>query len=161
MEVKTKHKNPNAIGELVNRYKDVPQVAIGFPKGKATSTQYPDGTPVIDVAFYNNYGTKNKDGSDHIPARRFMDIGSKKATIELSPFIEKSIKKINDDQMTWDQLAEIVGIKAATILKKEITQLSEPPNADYTIAKKKSANPLIDTGLLRQTITYDIRKEEK
>lgn len=161
MQVKTTHKKPNAIKELIRRYKKVPQVALGFPVGKATSAQYPNGVPVVDVAFYNNYGTKSKDGSQHIPARRFMDIGSKKASIELAPFIEKSIKKINDGQMTWEQLGEIIGTKGASILKKEITQLSEPPNAPATIAKKKSDNPLIDTGLLRQTVTYDIRKERK
>ena len=162
MEVKTTHKKPNAIKELVRRYKKVPQVAIGFPVGRATSVQYPNGVSVVDVAFYNNYGTKRKDGSQHIPARRFMDIGSKKASIELSPFIEKSVKKINDGTMTWDQLGQIVGEKAATIIKKEIVQLSEPPNAPATIVAKKGApNPLYDTGLMQQTVTYDVRKDRK
>ena len=69
------HKNPGFVDQVVQAFDDPPDIAIGFPMGKASSIQYPDGTPLIDVAVYNNYGTFNKDGSVHIPPRPFMDVG--------------------------------------------------------------------------------------
>ena len=153
------HKKPNAIKELIRRMKGVPQIAVGFPRGKATSAQYPNGVSVLDVAFYNNFGTKTKSGKQHIPARRFMDIGGKKASIELSGPIQKMTKAVANGKMMMADMGEMVGMKAVAIFQKEITDLSEPPNAASTIKKKKSSNPLISSGLLRQTISYDVRKK--
>jgi len=152
-----KHKKPKFWNEFTAHFKDIPQVAVGFPKGEATSAQYPDGTSVVDVAFWNNYGTKNEEGGVAIPARRFMDIAGKKSTLELGNVIKKLIPKVNDGKIKFKDVAEIVGQKAVAIFKREITELSEPPNAPATIAKKGSSNPLIDTGLMRQTVTFDIR----
>ena len=154
-----KHKHPKFWSEFTARYKDVPQIAVGFPKGAATSAQYDDGTSIVDVAFWNNYGTKNEEGGVAIPARRFMDIAGKKSTIELSGVIKKLIPKVNAGKMNFNDVAEIVGQKATAIFKREITDLSEPPNAPSTIAQKGSSNPLIGrTGLMRQTVTFNIRE---
>ena len=161
VKVKFKRKNPKFWNEFTAHYKDIPQVAVGFPRGPATSAQYPDGTSVVDVAFWNNYGTKNQDGGDHIPARRFMDIAGKKSIQELSPILKKLIPRLNEGKMKFNDIGEIVGQKAVAIFKREITELSEPPNAPATIERKGSSNPLIDTGLMRQTVTFDIRDERK
>ena len=51
--------------------------------------------------------------------------------------------------------------KAAIMLKnaiqKEITNIKEPPNSPYTIEKKGSSNPLIDTGLMRSKVEWKLR----
>ena len=43
-------------------------VEIGF----FSDAKYPDGTPVTNVAAYNEFGTENKDGSERIPERPFF-----------------------------------------------------------------------------------------
>jgi len=161
IKAKIKEKKPTAIKELIARLKDLPEVVIGFPKGKATAATYPNGVAVIDVAFYNNYGTKDAQGLEHIPPRRFMDIGGKRASRELSEPIKKGLEAVNRGKLKLEDLAELMGLKAVAVMKTEITELSEPPNAPATIAKKKSANPLIDTGLMRQTVTFAIRKKSE
>lgn len=154
------HKNPNAIEDIKEVFEPV-DIAIGFPMGKATSIQYPNGTPLIDVAVYNNYGTFNEDGSVHIPARPFMDIGGFKASLEIKPLVKMLAKKVLEGKTTLHVAANILGAKAAAIMKNTIRDLDEPPNAPATVAKKKSANPLVDTGLLMQSVTWEIRKHKK
>lgn len=41
-------------------------------------------------------------------------------------------------------------------IQAEIVALSTPPNAPSTIRKKGSSNPLIDTGAMRQAVTWKI-----
>lgn len=175
MKATFKHKNKNSVRELIARMGKMPQIALGFPRGPATAAQYPDGTSVLDVAFWNNYGTHDKDGSVHIPARRFMDTGSKRAARELKGKMAQLLKQVVANKMTAQEAAEIIGVKAVAIMQKEIVQFSDPPNAPITISGgwmnkggksfyvkgKKSDNPLIDSGLMRQTVTFDIRDKRK
>jgi hypothetical protein len=63
--------------------------------------------------------------------------------------------------MKMDVAANMIGAKAAAIMKNTIRDLKEPPNAPSTVAKKKSANPLVDTGLLMQSVTWELRKHKK
>jgi hypothetical protein len=42
-------------------------------------------------------------------------------------------------------------------IQHEITVLRHPPNAPATIRAKGSSKPLIDTGEMRQSVTYQIR----
>ena len=37
-----------------------------------------------------------------------------------------------------------------------ITEIKNPPNAAGTISAKGSANPLMDTGLMRQSVTWAV-----
>ena len=155
------HKNPGYVEGIIQAVDDPPDIVIGFPMGKASSIQYPDGTPLIDVAVYNNYGTFNKDGSEHIPARPFMDIGGLNATVGTKKIRIALLKKVQDGDIKMDDAANIIGAKAAAIMKKTIRDFNDPPNAPSTIAKKKSSNPLVDTGLLMQSVTWELRKHKK
>ncbi len=52
----------------------------------------------------------------------------------------------------------LIGVRAVRDVQLKITQLRIPPNAPSTIRRKGSSNPLIDTGRLRQSITYELRE---
>lgn len=43
-------------------------VRVGFQAGDTEE----DGTPLTNIAYWNEHGTMNKDGSVHSPARPFM-----------------------------------------------------------------------------------------
>lgn len=154
-----RHTRPNYVKRLVSSFSNPPDIAVGFPIGKATSVQYPDGTPVIDVAVYNNYGTFNEDGSVHIPPRPFLDIGGLRAVEETKIMRKTLLQKVREGQMSMEQAADMIGAKAAAVMKNTIRDLNVPPNAPSTIARKKSDNPLVDTGLMMQTVTWDVRKK--
>ena len=49
-----------------------------------------------------------------------------------------------------------VGLLAQTVTRQQITDLRDPPNSERTIQRKGSSNPLIDTGQLRQSVTWEV-----
>lgn len=149
------HTNKNFINDASSRIRNMPKIAIGFPKTETAHIQYPDGTSVIDVAVWNNYGTNT------IPERPFMDIGGRTAVKETQGLRKKLIGKIERDEIKVDDALDIVGMKAVSIVKKVIQDFTVPPNSPATIEKKKSDHPLIDTGLMVQSLTWEIRKEEE
>lgn len=156
-----KHAKPGFIKRLINSFMSPPDIAVGFPIGKATSTQYPNGTPVVDVAVYNNYGTFNEDGSVHIPPRPFLDIGGMRAVEDTKVMRKNLFRKVRDGQLDMDKAADMIGARAAAVMKNTIRDFDDPPNAPSTIAKKKTDNPLVDTGLMMQSVTWDVRKKSK
>ena len=52
----------------------------------------------------------------------------------------------------WERLGALI----VADIQEQITDISSPPNAPSTIQQKGSSNPLIDTGGLRQRITYRV-----
>lgn len=91
-------------------------------------------------------------GNDHIPARPWLDTGVASGT----PNIVDTISDGLEDGLEMDQILNRVGVVAVAAVQDYMTEIDTPPNAPSTIAKKGSANPLIDTGELKQSVTYDI-----
>jgi len=98
-----------------------------------------------------HFGTDRagKNNSVTIPARPWLDVGVKSG---ISDYIE--IIQNHSDNL--DNALEIIGQVATGKVQMYMTDLNAPANADSTTAKKGSSNPLIDTGALRQSVTYSI-----
>ena len=153
MTATTTQTNPNWLQRLQRRYSDAPKIVkVGFPVGtEAATVSYPNGTRVVDVAVGNEYGT------DNVPARPFMGLSSADINNQCAPILEQSAAALNNNNtQQYDQLLDAAGNLAAGIVKQQITDLRSPPNAQSTIERKGSSNPLIDTGLMRQTVTYKV-----
>jgi hypothetical protein len=54
------------------------------------------------------------------------------------------------------QAMELLGTYVVGLIKQRIADGILPRNADSTIARKRSSKPLIDTGQLRNSITYKV-----
>lgn len=149
MTVRVKQKNSKAIGkahsEMVKRASK--EVAVGFPMGQAQA--YPDGTSVALVASSHVYGLG-------VPKRDFMGFAKDEITNKTAPMIAKALKSGNKDS-----LYEAAGLTAQAAIQNAIVALDEPPNSPKTIAQKGSANPLIDTGHMVQSVTYIVREKTK
>jgi hypothetical protein len=153
MTATTTQTNPNWLQRLQRRYSDAPKIVkVGFPTGtEAVTVSYPNGTRVVDVAVGNEYGT------DNVPARPFIGLSSADINNQCAPILEQSADALNNNNtQQYDQLLDAAGSVAAGIVKQQITDLRSPPNAQSTIERKGSSNPLIDTGLMRQTVTYKV-----
>ena len=153
MTATTTQTNPNWLQRLQRRYSDAPKIVkVGFPAGtEAVTVSYPNGTRVVDVAVGNEYGT------DNVPARPFIGLSSGDINNQCAPILEQSAAALNNNNtQQYDQLLDAAGSVAAGIVKQQITDLRSPPNAQSTIERKGSSNPLIDTGLMRQTVTYKV-----
>lgn len=95
-------------------------------------------------------------GNDRIPARPFLDLGVASGNKEYLQTIQDGI----ENGLTSQQMINQVGILAAGNVKQFITDLRSPENAESTIKRKKSSNPLIDTGNMRASITYTVESKK-
>ena len=150
MSVDIRHSNPGWLKRLLSRYSGDSVIAVGFPMGSdGASTQYPKGESVLDVAARNEFGMG-------VPERSFLRTGGLEFVDDSQPLFKKAIKRVNEGGDLESELDKI-GLKAVAAIQQKIVDVKEPANADSTIARKKSSNPLIDTGLMRQSVTYEVR----
>lgn len=141
----------------------VQRIEVGF----FSTAKYPDGTPVTNVAAWNEFGTQKKDGSVHIPERPFF----RNALPTIRKNVRLMIRKGIDPQTmaVSTQLAEQLGAMAQGEIQDSIVELRDPKNAPVTveggwivgahgkpiyIEGKKSDNPLVDEGVLVGSVTY-------
>lgn len=111
------------------------------------SVTYPNGQNVAQVAFWNEFGTI------HSPARPFfrnaIEINIKKWYASFGDLVASG----GSDKVVMGKLGEIV----KNDIVVSITKFSTPPNAQSTIRQKGSSKPLIDTGLMRRSVTYKVK----
>lgn len=120
-------------------------VSIGFMEGAT----YPDGTGVAEVAFFNEFGVPTKNQ----PPR---------------PFFRNMIAEHQDE---WpEQMAaqargtdydgpRVLGLMGELIkgeLQQSINDLDSPALAPSTIARKGFPKPLVDTGHMLNSVTYEV-----
>lgn len=119
-------------------------VKVGF---FATAT-YPDRTPVTNVA------AKNEFGGERTPARPFMANAFAAARPKVQQLL---MSQVNPGRMiVTTKTAEMVGLLVQSEIQQSITDLRSPPNSPVTIARKRKSNPLIDTGFMRMSTTYEV-----
>ena len=63
-----------------------------------------------------------------------------------------------EGKQSMDTTIQRVGIKAQIEILKKFRDNDWAPNAPYTVAKKGSSTPLIDSGQLRQSISWEVKK---
>lgn len=129
------------------------EVAVGFPRGKAGvgNAHYESGASILQVAMWNNFGT------EHIPPRPFMYNANKDIQVMWMELCKKSQRRINKGEISPRTVMLAAGLKAEAILRMEITTLNYPPNSPTTILRKKSSNPLIDSGDMRKYVSSVVR----
>ena len=126
--------------------RSIKRVEVGF----FATSRYPDGTPVTNVAAWNEFGTRR------IPERPFMRRASVKAE---KPLVEVARRVIDPEKMVVDRkVGGILGEVLKGEIQRSITQLRRPPLAVSTVAMKGSSNPLIDTGVMRAAVTYRVEE---
>lgn len=124
----------------------VESIEIGY----FASDRYPDGTPVSNVAAWQEFGT------ERIPERPFMRTAIGGVTDTLTATVAEAI---DPETMTVDdalarRLAETVKAAIAT----SIRTFSTPPNAPATRRYKRGGSPLVRSGWLARAVRYRIRR---
>lgn len=125
------------------------EVRIGFQHGKATED---DGTDVCDVAAWNELGTVN------MPSRPFLRKSVDENEDRINGFLQ-STKADLVKGVPAEQILKEIGIFQKDLIQEKITEGSYEPNVASTIRRKGSSKPLIDTGRMRQSVNYEIRKK--
>ena len=144
MPVRGGHRLRDAIRRGM-RARGVEAVKVGYFRD---AEPYEDGTPVATVAFRNEFGM------GRIPERPFFRQALNVAQDDVNELLERSV---NPETLHVDPtLADRLGILVTQAVQKRILDLKEPPNAPSTIERKRSANPLIDTGRMRFSVKWKV-----
>lgn len=138
-----------AMKDLAQGLEREQRVLVGVPKGAG---EYEDGVNYATIMAVNNFGSA--DGS--IPARPVLQPAVEEGAPVYRRLAEVMLPRVLSGDMEMRVLLEQMGSLAEGHVKQYMTDLRTPPNAQSTVDKKGSDNPLIDTGALRQSIRYVI-----
>jgi len=118
-------------------------VKVGLPKG---SNDYPDGTSVIMVGAVHEFGSDKM----NIPQRSYLRSTVVEKKRNYKDMFRKIAFKIIRNKLTLKEGLGLVGLQVQTDVQDKITDIDSPP------LKYREGNALVDTGHLRQSITYEV-----
>lgn len=90
-----------------------------------------------------------------IPERSFLRSGHDENAERVLNQTERAIGQVLGGKMSVDDMLDLYGQQMSTAIKQYIKKLSSPPNHPYTVEQKGSSNPLVDTGQLIESITWE------
>lgn len=118
-------------------------VKVGFIAGQAPADQ-------VAIASYNEFGTSR------IPERPFLRNAMAENKASYGALMRTDAKKIVSGEQTMRRTLDRLGLKGQGDVQQSIVDLRNPPNAPSTIKQKGSSNPLIDTGAMRQSVSFKV-----
>lgn len=121
-------------------------VKVGFLAGAT----YPNGTPVAMIAAIQNWGAPRAG----IPPRPFFSNMIAAKSPEWGPATGALL--IANDYDAAKTLAQ-VGEAVSGQLRQSIIDTNAPPLAASTVARKGFDKPLVDTGVMLNSIDYEVK----
>ena len=144
--------------QILARLKGPKTVQVGFPAGTDTD--------IVMRAFFNEFGTKGSGKpfktprgggfGGPVPERPFMRNAMRANRDKYNSEMRKAAKLLLRGQMPLRTVLSSLGAMAQRDIQQEIRALDSPPNSETTVRIKGSSNPLIDTGEMRQRVTWKV-----
>jgi hypothetical protein len=111
---------------------------------------------IADYAAVNEYGSP----SNNIPSRPFMRTTIDDNAQELAKMLRDRVNAaIARRNTTATGALKAVGLHARNLMVKSIRNWTDPPNEASTIERKGDNNPLVDTGAMQASITFEVRRK--
>lgn len=126
--------------------RDIP--GLFKPKGK-NILAVADKSGKLTVMFYLKEEVR-------IPERSFIRSTFDEKSNKWGTLFEGWIDDIVQGELTAEQVYERLGSVIQSDIQMTIRNLYEPSNAPATVKRKGTNNPLIDTGKLRQSVTWKV-----
>lgn len=144
-------------------------VTVGLhADAKPYETGQAEAATVAQIASVHEFGSQ--DG--HVPMRAFFRPTIDANREKYAALLERVMRLVIAQKLPLKKALSLVGLQVAVDVKRAITDLTDPPLAESTIARKKAkaaylgaekaeayaesgANPLVDTGHMRHSVTYD------
>lgn len=136
----------------LGKVKNAPYVKIGI-LSEAGSYETGGNANLADVATWNEFGTSR------IPSRPFMAQTFDLFQQETKSFIENEHGKVLDGKQSEEQALAKIGVFYQGKTQETFVKGEFAANAPFTVERKGSSKPLIDTGRLRQSITHQVRMD--
>lgn len=122
--------------------------SIGVKVGILESANNTKHESVAPYAIDNEYGNRAK----NIPPRPFMRTTVDARQNEWSEAVASLLAQGDTPEDALNKLGEV----AAGDIKQTIADWRSPPNSEETIERKGSDKPLVDTGDMLKSVTYEI-----
>lgn len=137
------------------------EALVGIPEENSQRGTDDGGSVLTNAQLM--YIHENGSPANNIPPRPVIQMGlmEEETMSRIKEYLGDGSKKalkgdVAGAQKDWER-AGMVGVNS---VMEKFTDGSLAPNAPSTIARKGSSTPLIDTGALRQSITYVVRKKK-
>jgi hypothetical protein len=140
------------LDRILARVKSAQAVRIGFLEGAT----YPDGTPVPMVAAVQEFGGSMNipEHTVTVPARPFFRTMLDTKAPDWGKQIGKVLKASDYDAgTTLGRMGELIKGE----LQGSIRDLTSPPLAASTLREKGFSKPLIDTGVMLNSVDYEVK----
>jgi len=136
--------------QTIDKDKGAKRLLAEFEKGDVGVEAGLFDPGLAQIGAYNEYGTK------HIPERPFIRTTSDTKRSEWDAFMTDKMNKMTEGKGTIRQALTALGADMETDIKETITKWRTPPNAPSTIKIKGTDNPLIDTGKMRDAVSFKV-----
>jgi hypothetical protein len=130
------------------------EVAIGFPEDTAARDTGEINNPTLAAILEHGSPANN------LPARPFVEPGLQAGQDRLARIMEMGLQRTLDgDENGIAWALDAAGVEGVSLVQRKMIQGPFAPNAPSTIKRKGSSRPLIDTGQLRQSVSYVVRQK--
>ena len=129
---------------------------VGVPQEKTEREGNNEPITNAELMFIHTNGSPIK----NIPKRPTIEPTIEENKERISEMFNKTVNKILNNKGDGRADLEKIGIWTVNKIKAKFGSDELAPNAPSTIAQKGSDRPLIDTGQLRNSITYVVRKKQ-
>jgi hypothetical protein len=140
------------------------QVLIGIPESEDERNQRDaDGSPLGNAAI--GYIQETGSPANNLPARPFLVPGVELALKPATAALKSGAKKVLDGESgAGEKAMHVAGLIAQNAVRAKINSGVPPALAESTLAGRRrrgrtGTTPLIDTGQVRNAITYVIREK--
>ena len=126
---------------------------VGIPSDAKRHEDNPN-IGLAEIAFIMEKGS----AINNIPARPFMHQTRERNEKRVLGLSKKLLKNLSNGSTTAMDAIKKLGASYEGAMKRIFIEGSFAPDAPATVRRKKSSRPLIDTGLLRQSIKFKVAK---
>lgn len=147
-----------AVAELNGRRVNVG--ASGEQSWLASIHEYGCKIKVTDKmrAYLHSQGLHLKADTEYItiPERAFLRNGFDTNKDSVMKDAEQILPSVLAGSLATDEFLKMIGIILSSDIKDYAQQLDSPPLHPFTVKQKGSTNPLVDTGDMIESITYEV-----
>ena len=129
------------------------KVKVGLPSEKIGGKVYGDGTSVLQVGIWHEYGTK------HIPMRSFIRAPFITKREEINAYVATQFNAVFENGTDAEVALGRVGVKGMNICKGAFRERGYgewKALKPATVKTKGSDAPLVGSGVLRNSITWSL-----
>jgi hypothetical protein len=139
------------------------RVTFGW-QGPSAQAPHPnaDGASIGLVAFWQEYGTKNADQTERMPARPAVHHTTATKQAAIAALSRRGAQDIIDGRHTLDEVEARIGRELVTMLRESIIEASSwaKPLAASTVKAKGHDDPLIESGAMYDAASWAVREGE-